>query len=612
MEIKTNDYLQMATIETSLSIAGLFTERMNRFLGNVTDELKQALSHSLEVYTKNWYDKTSKVKTYIYREGSIDFYAIYFPLKLIKGRKMINIPDDIEKLFSNNNYLTILGHAGSGKTMLMRHFFLSFLKAQTHIPVIIELRELNRYSGSFYEYVATFVFNMKLAVNENILERLLDSGEFVFFLDGYDELDLETKQERTSQICRFVDCFPHNYYMMTSRPEASAESLVRFENYHINPLSPMQVKGFVSQQISLIPDGKNMEGKILDAIEHSDEGIAAYLANPLLLSMFILTFGYHPTIPSKKTEFYFNVFDTLYTKHDTITKGGGFTHDRACKLERFQYVDVLRWLSYRTYFRQDYQFSRQLLDSELTDIRQRLGLSYNNDNMIYDLTVAISILLQDGLDYIFPHRSMQEYFAAQLIVSLPEEIRVRKVYNNRSFMESSNQNLWSLCMEMNEYEFKKNFISRNLNSLVSNIDKGIKKHKNKQLALVEYLIKKSNLSVTYSSKGNINYISHLHVDYPSLMMFLGHPYELLGSLVNWCFLNKEKLNRLLTLPDYNADVYPIEIRLSDNISTILPLFVEEGLCQSLFKQYEGICRVTEDLNTTLGSWSSNSEKLLDI
>ena len=146
----------------------------------------------------------------------------------------------------------------------------------------------------------------------------------------------------------------------------------------------------------------------------------------------------------------------------------------------------------------------------------------------------------------------------------------------------------------------------------SNIDKGIKKHKNKQLALVEYLIKKSNLSVTYSSKGNINYISHLHVDYPSLMMFLGHPYELLGSLVNWCFLNKEKLNRLLTLPDYNADVYPIEIRLSDNISTILPLFVEEGLCQSLFKQYEGICRVTEDLNTTLGSWSSNSEKLLDI
>ena len=145
----------MDTIETSLGVAGLFTDRVNRFLGNVADELKQALSHNLETYTKNWYNRTSKVKTYIYREGSIDFYSIYFPLKLTKDRRKISIPDDIGKLFEESNYLTILGHAGSGKTMLMRHFFLSFLRTQTHIPVIVELRELNRYSGSFYEYIAT-------------------------------------------------------------------------------------------------------------------------------------------------------------------------------------------------------------------------------------------------------------------------------------------------------------------------------------------------------------------------------------------------------------------------------------------------------------------------
>jgi len=602
----------MDTIETSLGVAGLFTDRVNRFLGNVADELKQALSHNLEIYTKNWYNRTSKVKTYIYREGSIDFYSIYFPLKLTKDRRKITIPEDIGKLFEESNYLTILGHAGSGKTMLMRHFFLSFLRTQTHIPVIVELRELNRYPGSFYEYIATFVFNMKLAANASILERLLDSGEFVFFLDGYDELDLDTKQDRTSQICQFVDRFPHNYYMMTSRPEASAESLVRFENYHICPLSPKQVKGFVSQQINLIPDGKNMEEKIQDAIDRSDEGISAYLANPLLLSMFILTFGYHPTIPSKKTEFYFNVFDTLFTKHDTITKGGGFTHDRACKLERYQYVDVLKWFSYRTYFKQNYQFSRQLLDSELTDIRQRLGLSYNNDNMIYDLTVAISILLQDGLDYIFPHRSMQEYFAAQLIMSLPEEIRVRKVYDNRVFMTSNNQNLWSLCMEVNEYEFKKNFISRTLNSVVSNIEKGIKRHKNKPVALVEYLVKKSNLTITYSSRGTINCVSHMPVDYPNLIMFLGYPYELVRYLVDWCFLNGEKLTKIFDQSNLDTDVYPKEIRLADHISSFLPLIIEEGLDQSLFEKYEGICKVVTDLNTTLGNWSSNSEKLLDI
>ena len=197
-------------------------------------------------------------------------------------------------------------------------------------------------------------------------------------------------------------------------------------------------------------------------------------------------------------------------------------------------------------------------------------------------------------------------------MSLPEEIRVRKVYDNRVFMTSNNQNLWSLCMEMNEYEFKKNFISRTLNSVVSNIEKGIKRHKNKPAALVEYLVKKSNLTITYSSRGTINCVSHMPVDYPNLIMFLGYSYELVRYLVDWCFLNGEKLTKVFDLSNLGIEVYPIEIRLADHISSFLPLIIEEGLDQSLFEKYEGICKVATDLNTTLGNWSSNSEKLLDI
>jgi len=604
----------MDTTEVSLCVAGLFTDRINRFLGNVADELKQALSHSLEIYTKNWYDKTSKVKTYIYRDGSIDFYSIYFPLKLTKNRNKINIPDDVERLFDECNYLTILGHAGSGKTMLMKHFFLSFLKTQTHIPVIIELRDLNRYSGSFYEYIASFVFQMKLAANESIMERLLDSGEFVFFLDGYDELELDAKQKRTSQICHFVDRFPHNYYMMTSRPEASAETLVRFENYHICPLSHKQVGEFISQQVNLIPEGKDMEDKMKKAIEQSDDSISAYLTNPLLLSMFILTFGYHPTIPSQKTEFYFNVFDTLYTKHDSITKGGGFTHDRACDLERSQYIEVLKWFSYRTYFKGNFLFSRHLLDSELTDIRLRLGLDYNNDDLIYDLTVAISILIQDGLDYVFPHRSMQEYFAAQLIVSLPEAVRVRKVYNNPHFMHSTNQNLWSLCMEMNEYEFKKNFIVYHLNTVVTNIDNALRRKKDKETALLEYLLKKSEFKVEFDSNFSLSSISHKDVECPHLLSFLGHPYEMMRDLVRWCFSNDYKFAKFFNTSNTRTTDHKLSkmFKFSEHVSDILPILLEDGLGTSIYKQYEYICKITKDLNTSLGNWSANSEKLLDI
>ena len=169
-----------------------------------------------------------------------------------------------------------------------------------------------------------------------------------------------------------------------------------------------------------------------------------------------------------------------------------------------------------------------------------------------------------------------------------------------------------LVFLVNPNQIKKNFISRTLNSVVSNIEKGIKRHKNKPAALVEYLVKKSNLTITYSSRGTINCVSHMPVDYPNLIMFLGYSYELVRYLVDWCSLNGEKLTKIFDLSNLDTDVYPKEIRLADHISSFLPLIIEDGLDQSLFEKYEGICKVVTDLNTTLGNWSSNSEKLLDI
>lgn len=602
----------MENFEMTLGVAGLFTDKINRFLGDITDEIKQALSHSLQTYTKNWYDKTSKVKTFIYREGSVDFQSIYFPLMLSKDKKIVPVPSNVEALFSPCNCLTILGHAGSGKTMLMRHCFLSILQSQTHIPIIIELRDLNRFEGDVYEFICRFVFNMKLAANESIFNRLMDSGEFVFFFDGYDELTLETKENRTQQIRSFVDRFPNNNYMLTSRPDADAEAMERFENYHICPLTSDQINDFIHQQMALIPEGSVMEKKMVEAIKTADDGISAYLSNPLLLSMFILTFGYHPTIPSKKTEFYFNVFDTLYTKHDSVSKGGGYAHDKACKLERYQYVKVLQWFCYRTYFKQEYQFSRSLLQTEFTDIRDRLGYEYDNDKLVYDLTVAISILVQDGLDYIFPHRSMQEYFAAQLIAGLPEQVRIKKVYENNFFASTQNQNLWSLCQEINEYEFQKNFIANHLNKLVTPIEKLIKGKKDPAKVLLEYLIEKTRPTLYFNDTRELNTISHHEIECSSVVLFYSHQHvRMMGELVDWLFSNKDEV-RELCLEKIKDKTSSFTTRVKFDSSLFMPKLLEQGVHTKVYEQYKLIREITNSLNQSLNSWDNNNEKLLDL
>lgn len=603
----------MVDSQVALGVADLFTEKLNKFLGEIADEVKQKLNQGFQLYTRNWFDKVSKVKTFIYRDGSVDFRSIYFSLSLTRDNKIMDVPDDVEDLFKSSNYLTILGHAGSGKTMLMRHCFLSFLQSKTYIPVIIELRELNRFDGDVYEYISKFVFNMKLAVNESIMNRLMESGEFVFFLDGYDELSHDSKGKRTRQICEFVDCFPNNYYMLTSRPGAEAEALSRFENFHIRPLTEDQIKAFIHQQMALVPEGASLEEKMIKAIQDGGMSISAYLSNPLLLSMFILTFGNHPIIPSKKSEFYFNVFDTLYTKHDSVTKGGGFAHDKACKLERFQYVKILQWFCYRTYFKQIYSFPRSLLITELNSIREKLDYDYDSDKLISDLTVAISILIQDGLDYIFPHRSMQEYFAAQLIASLPEHIRVEKIYADSLFASSRNQNLWSLCQEIDEYEFQKNFIATRLNRMVTKIRKAISAKQDPARSLLEYVIEATRPRLNLSNSYEVGSISHTNIEDIGIANFFSRQdLNMMSSLVHWIFLNVTLVNEVLITKYGKAKTLSLTILVKEVLPFLMPKLLEDGIHTEMYNQYIRLCEVTSALNESLINCDTNNEKLLSI
>lgn len=323
------------------------------------------------MYTVNWQNKIKNVKTFLFNENPVDFESIYFPLSISyapfgQNRKRISVPEPISNLFKSCNYIIIQGHAGSGKTMLLKHCFLSSLKTGAMIPIIIELRKLNNYKGSFSDYILEFVFNMNLAKNGTIFHRFLSQGDFIFLLDGYDELSLNTKEKRTSEIEEFVDRYFNNYYLLTARPGSNAEVLSRFRTYHMCDLNNKEIKTFVEMHTSLMSEEedecKQIAAKMLSSIfSERNSSFVGYLKNPLLLSMFMLTYRLNPEIPSRKSDFYFNVFDTLYSKHDVKSKSGGYIHDRKCKLEKDDYQTILKWFSYLGYFNYRYIFDELYL-----------------------------------------------------------------------------------------------------------------------------------------------------------------------------------------------------------------------------------------------------------
>ncbi|CAG5017831.1 hypothetical protein DYBT9275_05855 [Dyadobacter sp. CECT 9275] len=341
---------------------------------------------------------------------------------------------------------------------------------------------MNDYNGSFENLIADKILKSKIKPNEITFNRTLESGNFLFILDGYDEIFSSKKQIINREIELFVDAYSRNNFIITSRPGSGIENFPRFYDFAVKPLTDDDVKGFISKIVkdterksriySLIKDPKN-------------NGYLEYLRNPLLLSMFIMTFENHPEIPNKKSSFYRNVFDTLYSKHDGWTKNS-FPREKLTKLQQDDFEQILRTFSYLTMIEGHFTFTYEYISDKLTRIRNNVDVTFIVSDLISDLRTSISILLLDGFEYYFPHRSMQEYFAALFISKLPSD-KKKIAYNNLSvtFRNSSNDNnsnFWSLCTELDESLFNKYFLIPNLQKIYNRI-----KGKNGRHLLDEYI-----------------------------------------------------------------------------------------------------------------------------
>jgi len=85
-----------------------------------------------------------KIKTLLYRHEAKDIYSFYECVGLSRNEKTINT-SNINNVLKVGKRIIITGTGGSGKSVMMKHFFLSALQNTHYIPVLIELRGLNEY-----------------------------------------------------------------------------------------------------------------------------------------------------------------------------------------------------------------------------------------------------------------------------------------------------------------------------------------------------------------------------------------------------------------------------------------------------------------------------------
>ncbi|MBK8966891.1 MAG: NACHT domain-containing protein [Lewinellaceae bacterium] len=311
-------------------LSDYFKDQIISTLSDVKDEVGHYFDNGVKPYLESLGNKFQYTKTFLHRLDNVNFYDIYFHINLLGSSQSIIKTNDIHSLLGSRQYLTIIGTAGSGKSMLIKHIFLSSIKEKIAVPIFIELRHLNQHDGTLIEYINEILLENRLSPNQKILERILRKGKFLFLFDGYDEVYSSKKEKVTHEISSFIDVYRDNKFVITSRPGANIELLPRFSNMLVNDLSSSEIVEFIFQQLkSYKKEGfEEIANRMKIAINDKDNlPYKSYLKNPLLLSMFILTFENNPEIPKNRTRFYSNVFNALCFQHNALSKHG-FKHEK--------------------------------------------------------------------------------------------------------------------------------------------------------------------------------------------------------------------------------------------------------------------------------------------
>ena len=371
-------------------------------------------------YLKKTQAKYSKVKTLLYGVSPCNFYDIYVPgtLRLRHRLRRVPLPSfyiksvDAPSLIRYSQYVIITGTGGLGKSMMMRHLFLSSAKnieRNQRLPIFAPLNNYDPETTSIENYLFAILSSYDKRIQKEDLERLLTNGCCILLLDGIDEINSDKQSIFQKKLNIFMNRYDLNQFIMSSRPSVFS----MYERFTVFQLMPMEKEQSLQliKQLQFSDEGKLIKERFIDKlnkelyVSHRD-----FASNPLLLTIMLMTFEQYADIPSKVHIFYQEAYETLAQKHDASK--GGFSRKLKTGLSSEEYAKYFAEFCSRSYIKEKFDFSRddfsRIFDSLNIVKKQPIKM----DDFIYDACTSICLMYYEGTEYHFAHRSFQEYFCA--------------------------------------------------------------------------------------------------------------------------------------------------------------------------------------------------------
>lgn len=402
-----------------------------------------------------------KVKTIWQVDKEVNLHDFYYPTQMQLEEKRIKIEG--LNSFPDNGKIVIQGTAGQGKSILMRYITSIELKKASTLPIFVELRKISE-KKNLIDLILDNLKEIGLDIDSTELDALFATGKCSLILDAFDEIP----QSLVSETITKIESICNQHYglriIISSRPNAEIQKSIFFRVINLAELSPNDFEPLLEK---LFCSSNNNIADLLKAIHSSESQVVGVITTPLLLTLLVIIYKSFNEIPNNLSEFYDKLFTILCYRHDSTKPG--FKREFATGLTESQLAKLFDSFCFCC---MKAKISSLTKDKAISLTNEAIELSNSNiDNaelFLNDITKVTCLVVEEGFEYHFIHKSIREYHAAHYLKEHAQETLRITFYTHASLnCENYFQEL-KFLENIDEYNYKKHFLIPHIDYIFEN------------------------------------------------------------------------------------------------------------------------------------------------
>lgn len=387
----------------------------------------------------------NKVKTIYKGDEAIDLNEFFYPPKLVIDQSELNSGN--LDLNSEEN-IVIQGIAGQGKSILLRYLAVNEAKKDEKIPLFLELRKINK-EGDILNFIKKNIEDIVSNVTDDLFKWVLSSGKIILFLDGFDELNEADVVNIIKDLEYISENFPNTKIIVTSRPDSGIQASNYFKIIDIKPYIKSDQIGL----IRILVEEDESYNNIVTALERSSLDIEDLLSTPLMITMFVMIYRAKLIIPDTISKFYQDLFSVLVYKHDRTKPG--YVRNFQSNLDEVTLQEWFELFCFQSKAKNKISFeSRSDIISYISSSLINKFSDESPINILNDINKNLCLIIKDGGNFSFIHKTIQEYYTSCYIKNRNEDVS-KKIYEKICIKPHKYKSELLFLEQIDKYRFNK-------------------------------------------------------------------------------------------------------------------------------------------------------------